>query len=248
GSAAAAAAKSARLYWCCRAAATRRRRNTKEMPRRAARRTGPPGSRSAHARAAFPERSSRLLVEQLATPEPEHDEQRDGRDRETEPLHGVAEVSLRSHVGARLPRTLVAVRLIRIEQHETRQHFAIERAFDGCLLGIVQDARPFVVTAGCRCKAHAGTRHDAKLARHRPHAFPYRYIRKVGARCPGASPAAIDEHPAALLELERRDHAIAWLTHRRRHAVEQNLVSAVVAAACADPPQHGDGRRGTRGR
>src|SRR4051812_44637912 len=47
-------------------------------------------------------------------------------------------------------------------------------------------------------------------------------------------PAAIDEEPAALLELERRDDAITGLPHRGWHAVEKNLVSADVVAACAD--------------
>jgi hypothetical protein len=48
-------------------------------------------------------------------------------------------------------------------------------------------------------------------------------------------PAAVDEQPPALLERERRNYAIAGLTHRGRHAVEQDLVSAVVAATRAHP-------------
>ena len=63
--------------------------------------------------------------------------------------------------------------------------------------------------------------------------FCHRHVGEIAAGRARPMPAAIDEHPAALLELERRHDAIAGLAHRRRHAVEQDLVGAVVVAARA---------------
>ena len=65
---------------------------------------------------------------------------------------------------ARLPDALVTVGLIRVEQHEAGQHFALQRALDAhCARASSMTRGHFWSPPGAACKTHAGTRQDAQL-------------------------------------------------------------------------------------
>src|SRR5690606_7378969 len=159
-------------------------------------------------------------------------------ERKREPLDRIANVALRAESAessVQLPLALETIRLGRIEQQDISADAHSKSAFDRLALGKVQYERPSrarlalaIAQSQSRLrKLVESAEHLARLPRHVQ-------LREVGTPISHGHPAAVDENPAACLELERREHSIPGSALRGRHVVEQDLSFIDVAAARAD--------------